>query len=89
MRGYTDTPSGGGSGGVNVAIAQKSDATKGVEIALAEDATWKMDGIQRATGTRATVEIPGPLLELGLPSTHQRSSLRIMTSNMSWQTTGS
>ena len=49
----------GGSGGVHVAIIQESDAAKGIEVALAEDAAWKMRGIQRALGTRATVEIAG------------------------------
>ena len=57
--GYSDKQVSGGSGGVHVAIVQKSDASKGIEVALAEDATWKMEGVQRATGNRAQVEIEG------------------------------
>ena len=49
----------GGEGGVHATIAQDDDGTKGVEVAINEDATWKLEGVQRTTGSRATLEIPG------------------------------
>ena len=50
---------GGGGGGVHAIIAQESDSSKGIEIALSEDATWRLEGVQRVTGDRATVDIDG------------------------------
>ena len=50
---------GGSGGGVHAVLAQASDSSLGIEIAIPYDATWQLDAVQRATGERATVEIPG------------------------------
>ena len=49
-------------GAVHASIGQSTDATKGIEAALiGGDATWKLEGVQRETGTRGYVDFRGGL----------------------------
>ena len=52
---------GGGGGGVHAVIAQDSDSSKGIEIAIPYDATWKLKGVQREVGQRGYVDFRGGL----------------------------
>ena len=59
LHGLFDVGGPGGGGGVHAVMAQSSDASKGIEVALDGDASWQLEGVQRVIGVRAKLEIPG------------------------------